>query len=44
MMWRVSVRAVRAINAFEELVRAAPQKEQYLLHQSPAHVQRGFTK
>ncbi|GKZ75173.1 hypothetical protein AnigIFM50267_002907 [Aspergillus niger] len=44
MMWRVSVRAVRAINAFEELVRAAPQKEQYLLHQSPAHAQRGFTK
>jgi hypothetical protein len=44
MMWRVSVRAVRAISAFEELIRAAPQKEQYLLHQSPAHAKSGFTK
>jgi hypothetical protein len=26
MTWRVSVRAVRAISAFEELIRAAPQK------------------
>ncbi|PKX91283.1 uncharacterized protein P174DRAFT_506780 [Aspergillus novofumigatus IBT 16806] len=36
MTWRVSVRAVRAIITFEELIRAAPQKEQYLSHQSPA--------
>ncbi|GLA33084.1 hypothetical protein AnigIFM63326_002166 [Aspergillus niger] len=32
MTWRVSVRAVRAIYAFEEVVRAAPQKEQYTMH------------
>jgi hypothetical protein len=44
MTWRVSVRAVKAINAFEELIRTAPQKEQYLLHRSPAHAKRGFTK
>ncbi|CAG7960399.1 unnamed protein product [Penicillium nalgiovense] len=35
LMWRVSVVAIRAIQPFEEIVRASPQKEQYLLHQSP---------
>ncbi|CDM27577.1 unnamed protein product [Penicillium roqueforti FM164] len=32
LMWRVSVVALQAIQSFEEIVRAAPQKEQYLLH------------
>jgi hypothetical protein len=36
--------AAKAINAFGELIRTAPQKEQYLLHRSPAHAKRGFTK
>ena len=40
----VSVVALRAIQSFEEIVRAAPQKEQYLLHQSPACAKRGYTK
>jgi hypothetical protein len=44
MMWRASVLAVRVIEAFEELIHAAPHKEQCLLHQSPAHAKRGFTK
>ncbi|KAJ5971804.1 uncharacterized protein N7479_001722 [Penicillium vulpinum] len=44
LMWKVSVVALRAIQPFEELVRAAPQKEQYLLHQSPACAKRGYTK
>ncbi|KAJ5471552.1 hypothetical protein N7530_008909 [Penicillium desertorum] len=44
LMWRVSVVALRAIQSFEEIVRAAPQKEQYLLHQSPACAKRGYTK
>ena len=42
--WKVLVIALRAIGAFEELVRAAPQKEQYLLHQSPDFAKRGFMK
>lgn len=29
MSWRVSVRAVRAIMPFKEVIRAAPQKEQH---------------
>ena len=44
LMWKVSVVALRAIQPFEEIVRAAPQKEQYLLHQSPACAKRGYTK
>ncbi|CAG7985253.1 unnamed protein product [Penicillium nalgiovense] len=32
LMWRVSVVAIRAIQPFEEIVRASSQKEQYLLH------------
>ncbi|KAJ6003885.1 hypothetical protein N7540_013167 [Penicillium herquei] len=44
LMWRVSVVALRAIQPFEEIVRTAPKKEQYLLHQSPAYVKRGYTK
>jgi hypothetical protein len=42
MIWRVLVHAVRVINTFKELIYAAPQKEQYLLHQSPAHATRGL--
>ncbi|KAJ5033203.1 hypothetical protein NUH16_003119 [Penicillium rubens] len=44
LMWKVSVVALRAIQPFEEIVRAAPQKEQYFLHQSPACAKRGYTK
>ena len=44
LMRKVLVVALRAIQPFEEIVRAAPQKEQYLLHQSPACAKRGYTK
>ncbi|KAF3386947.1 hypothetical protein F1880_000445, partial [Penicillium rolfsii] len=44
LMWRVAVRALRAIKPFEEIVRTAPRKEQYLLHQSAACAERGFRK
>ncbi|CAG8274507.1 unnamed protein product [Penicillium olsonii] len=44
LMWRVSVVALRVIQSFEEIVRTAPQKEQYLLHQSSACAKRGYTK
>ncbi|KAJ5346778.1 uncharacterized protein N7506_000031 [Penicillium brevicompactum] len=44
LMWKVAVRAVRAIRPFEELIRAAHRKEQYLLHQSPVCAKRGFMK
>jgi hypothetical protein len=44
LMWRVSVVALREIQPFEEIVRTAPQKEQYLLHQSPACAKRGYIK
>ena len=44
LMWKVSVIALRAIQPFEEIVRAAPQKAQYLLHQSPTCAKRGYTK
>ena len=44
MSWKVSVRAVRTIMPFKELIRAAPQKEQYLLHRSPVYAKRGFLK
>uniref|UniRef100_A0A093UXY3 Uncharacterized protein n=1 Tax=Talaromyces marneffei PM1 TaxID=1077442 RepID=A0A093UXY3_TALMA len=42
--WIVSVRAIKAITPFEEIVREAPQKEQYLLHRSEIFAGRGFTK
>jgi predicted Zn-ribbon and HTH transcriptional regulator len=42
--WRVAVRAVRAIRSFEEIIRAAQRKEQYLLHQSAVCAKRGFMK
>lgn len=41
-LWRVSVRAIRAIMPFEEITRAAFQKEQYLLHRSSVYAKRGF--
>ncbi|KAJ6166908.1 hypothetical protein N7470_002355 [Penicillium chermesinum] len=44
LMWRVTVRALRTIRPFEEMIRAAPQKEQYLLHKSAAGAERGFRK
>ncbi|KAJ5367864.1 hypothetical protein N7541_001805 [Penicillium brevicompactum] len=44
LTWKVSVVALRAIQPFEDIVRAAPQKEQYLLHQSLACAKRGYTK
>ncbi|KAI2676857.1 hypothetical protein LCP963914a_8152 [Penicillium roqueforti] len=44
LMWKVSVVALRAIQPFEEIVRAAPHKAQYLLHQSPTCAKRGYTK
>jgi hypothetical protein len=43
-MWRVTVRALRTIRPFEEMIRAAPRKEQYLLHKSAAGAERGFRK
>ncbi|EED14476.1 conserved hypothetical protein [Talaromyces stipitatus ATCC 10500] len=42
--WIISVRAIKAIMPFEEIVREAPQKEQYLLHRSEIFAKRGFTK
>ncbi|KAH8706070.1 hypothetical protein BGW36DRAFT_285532 [Talaromyces proteolyticus] len=42
--WIVSVRALKAIMPFEEILREAPQKEQYLLHQSEKFARQGFTK
>ncbi|BDD62667.1 hypothetical protein MAP00_007629 [Monascus purpureus] len=44
LMWRVTVRALRTIRPFEEMIRAAPRKEQYLLHKSAAGAERGFRK
>ncbi|CAG7952913.1 unnamed protein product [Penicillium nalgiovense] len=44
LMWRVSVVAIRAIQPLEEIVRASPQKEQYLLHQSPDCTKRRYKK
>jgi hypothetical protein len=44
LTWKVSVRALQVIRPFEEIIRAAPQKEQYLLHLSPACARRGFMK
>ncbi|KJZ70773.1 hypothetical protein HIM_09823 [Hirsutella minnesotensis 3608] len=42
--WRVAVRALRTIKPFEELVRAAPNSEQYLRHRKLAHARRGYIK
>ncbi|CRG88240.1 Proto-oncogene tyrosine-protein kinase ROS [Talaromyces islandicus] len=42
--WTVSVRALKPIKPFEEVVREAPQEEQYLFHQSAAHAGQGFLK
>ena len=36
--------ATRPIMTFEPLIRAAPRKEQYLLHRSSEYAKRGFTK
>jgi hypothetical protein len=44
LMWRVSVIASRAIQPFEEFIRVAPHKVQYLLHQKRACARRGYTK
>jgi hypothetical protein len=44
LMLRVAVRALRAIRPFEEIIRATPRKEQYLLRQSAACAERGFRK
>ncbi|KNG81119.1 hypothetical protein ANOM_011431 [Aspergillus nomiae NRRL 13137] len=44
LSWRVSVGADRSIMPFQEIIRAAPQKEQYLLHRSPVYAKRGFLK
>ncbi|CRG91089.1 Vacuolar protein sorting-associated protein 3 [Talaromyces islandicus] len=42
--YTVSVRALKPIKPFEEVVREAPQEEQYLFHQSAAHASQGFLK
>lgn len=44
LKWRVTAVALREIQPFEELVRAAPRKEHYLLHRSPTYAKRGYTK
>jgi hypothetical protein len=44
LMWRVTVRALRTIRPFEEMIRAAPRKEQYLLHKSAVGAEKGFRK
>jgi hypothetical protein len=44
LMWRVTARALRPIRPFEEMIRAAPRKEQYLLHKSAAGAERGYRK
>lgn len=44
LMWRVAVRALRTIKPFEEIIRNAPRKEQYFLHQLAACAERGFRK
>ncbi|KAH8751818.1 hypothetical protein BGZ57DRAFT_913151 [Hyaloscypha finlandica] len=42
--WRVLVFATKAIMPFEPLIRAAPRKQQFLLHQASEYAKRGFTK
>lgn len=42
--WTVSVRALKPIRPFEEIVRDAPQEEQYLFHQTAAHAGQDFLK
>ncbi|KAL2811818.1 hypothetical protein BDW59DRAFT_167948 [Aspergillus cavernicola] len=44
VLWRASVRATRKIEPFEEIIRAAAQKEQYLHHRSPVSARRGFLR
>ena len=44
MLWRVSVRAIKTIMPFEEFIQAAPQEDQYFLHQSSVHAKGGFLK
>ncbi|CEL01161.1 hypothetical protein ASPCAL00750 [Aspergillus calidoustus] len=44
VLWRAAVRAIKRIKPFEELVRAAGQKEQYIHHRSAASAKRGFLK
>lgn len=43
-VWRVSVRALRTIEPFEELTRHTPQAEQARLHQDHTAARRGFTR
>ncbi|OKP13738.1 hypothetical protein PENSUB_581 [Penicillium subrubescens] len=40
--WRVSVKATKPIMPFDPLVRAAAQREQYVLHSSSENAKRGF--
>lgn len=42
--WRVSVRALRTIQPFEEIIRSADQDSQYQLHQDAASARRGFLR
>ncbi|KAL2802117.1 hypothetical protein BJX63DRAFT_133904 [Aspergillus granulosus] len=42
--WRAAVRAAKRIKPFEEIIRAAAQKEQYIHHRSAASAKRGFLK
>lgn len=44
LKWRVTAVALREIKPFEELIRVAPRKEQYLLHRSVGGAKRGYTK
>jgi hypothetical protein len=41
-LWRVSVKATKPIMPFDPLVRAAAQREQYVLHSSSENAKRGF--
>lgn len=42
--WRVSVRALKAIKPFEEIIRSTTQESQYLMHQDSACARRGFMR
>ncbi|EAW16714.1 uncharacterized protein NFIA_060700 [Aspergillus fischeri NRRL 181] len=42
LLWRVSVKALKAIGPMEELIREAPHEDQYLLHQSADYAQWWF--
>lgn len=41
LTWRVSVRALRTITPFEDIIRAAPQK---VMHRRPDYARKGFMK